>query len=662
MADNKLDKKMETLNEISNHYLGWTEDNDQRMSRKNGWNDVTDAYWGKLPDNWPYQSKVIDPRIQTSLKEKNARLLNSKLRGELTPRDGEGDILKARLQNTIINHQWDNANHGGTMLAKYSMMDLDTRLYSSKFAMVPWLVETDKDGNLLFEGNEFFPKDLRDCGIDPNCQNIRDARWFQLREWKTFDELKRANKKVGVYSNLDELKKAVDENNDRRDTAYTDRLKTNKGLEDRMGTDPAYQVLEIVTEYRPDRWITFSPKHNIILRDIPNPYDHKKIPFVQLKYYPLGEDPLGESEVEPVLPIWRAIQAVLNGYLDNMQLHVRPPLKIIEGMVRIETIKYGPEAQWLMDTQDAVQELQGSTDPMRHFQTTYSALVSAFNTAMGDLSQGTSQIDQFNPEKTATEVKQTARQQLVRDQKNQTVLIDVIKDMMSMWISNNRQFLFLDPNKKEHIMRIVGPSQFEYFRRAGLDEMELTPEASQMIQDIIQTREGDVDDEQLLQLMEAGKTPKFPIVEGKGKNMKIKPKMELSPLGDEATISVVPEDLEGNYDYIPDVKSMAQGSSEEYLNAKISALQMSSNPQILQLLMQEGWKPKVKDLLVNIYDEQGNKDSEKYFEPIGPAQPGAVQSNGPGQAQPEPGLPTGTPPIPQNPGGQQMGGSFDMQK
>jgi len=43
MADNKLDKKMETLNEISNHYLGWTEDNDQRMSRKNGWNDVTDA-------------------------------------------------------------------------------------------------------------------------------------------------------------------------------------------------------------------------------------------------------------------------------------------------------------------------------------------------------------------------------------------------------------------------------------------------------------------------------------------------------------------------------------------------------------------------------------------------------------------------------------------
>ena len=102
MADNKIDKKMELINELDEHYLGWTEDNDQRMTRKNGWNDITDAYWGKLPSNWPYQSKVIDPRIQTSLKEKNARLLNSKLRGDLTPRDGEGDSSRRNYRTLSL--------------------------------------------------------------------------------------------------------------------------------------------------------------------------------------------------------------------------------------------------------------------------------------------------------------------------------------------------------------------------------------------------------------------------------------------------------------------------------------------------------------------------------------------------------------------------------
>lgn len=647
-------KKEALIKDLESHYLGWTEDNEQRMIRKNGWNDITDAYWGKLPSNWPYQSKVIDPRIQTSLKEKNARLLNTKLRGVLVPREG-GDVLKAKIQNAILDYQWDNANHGGSMLSKWSTMDMDSRLYASKFALVSWKVIKDEDGKeIKFEGNEMTPKDIRDCGIDPNCQNIRDAKWFQLREWMVMSDLENSWEK---YPGLAELKKAIENTNDRRDNAYVSRLKTNKGLEDRMGTDPSFQVIEIVTEYRPDRWITYSPKHNIILRDIENPYEHKKIPIIQLKYYPLGDDPIGESEVEPVLPLWRAIQAVLNGYLDNMQLHIRPPLKIIEGMTRLETIKYGPEAQWLVDSQDAVQELQGSTDPMRHFQTTYSALVSAFNTAMGDLSQGTSQIDQFNPEKTATEVKQTARQQLTRDQKNQSVLTEAIQDCMSMWISNNKQFLFTDPNKQQHILRIVGSTCFEYFKRSGLDEMETDPEAVNVVSQIISERGGEVDDNQLQQLYEATKIPKHPIIEGKGEKQTIRPKLEVSPKGDEALLTVVPEDLEGNYDYIPDVKSMAQGSAEEALNAKISALQMLLNPAVLQMAQMEGFKPKIKELLVNIFDDQGNKDSEKFFEALPAAPGGIVQGNGTQPNLQQPGLPASSTPVPQNPGGQPLAGS-----
>jgi len=41
--------------------------------------------------------------------------------------------------------------------------------------------------------------------------------------------------------------------------------------------------------------------------------------------------------------------------------------------------------------------------------------------------------------------------------------------MMSMWLSNNQQFLFADPTKQEYIMRILGTDLFNYFN--GLDWM-----------------------------------------------------------------------------------------------------------------------------------------------------------------------------------------------
>ena len=90
-----------------------------------------------------------------------------------------------------------------------------------------------------------------------------------------------------------------------------------------------------------------------------------------------------------------------------------------------------------MNSQDAVMEHSGSGEPLKYFQTTYSALVSAFNTAMGDSSQGVGGVDPFNPDKTATEVRKMDKQQNVRDQDNQNALSDALKDMMIMWISNN---------------------------------------------------------------------------------------------------------------------------------------------------------------------------------------------------------------------------------
>ena len=625
------------LQEVIRHYNMWTEDSLLRQTRKNGWNDVTDAYYGKLPADWPYISRVVDPVLRTTVIEKNARLMNAKLRGRLVPREG-GDVLSARLNNAVLDFQWDSANYGGTMLEKWSMTEQDTRLYASKFAEVPWRYEVDDEGNCVFEGNEFIPLDIRDCGLDPNCGHIRDANWFQQRSWMTLQELEKTSEADDspLYPGLGELKAKIKEGkSDRRDTRFDNRILHLKGLEDHIGDDRAFPVLEVVTEKRNDRYITFSPIYKVILRDIPNPYKHKKINVIQLRYYAIQGDPVGESEAESVLPLWRAIQADLNGYVDGLNLRLRPPLKIIEGKARIETIVQAPEAQWLMDQPDAVVEHQGGQSADRTFQLTYSALKAAFNTAMGDLSQGTSGVDPFNPEKTATEIRQSAKQQNSRDQKNQSSIAEAIQDMMSMWLSNNKQFLFADPEKKEYLLEVVGTELFNYFQRAGLDQMEVSEEAMQYIGDIIAGQGGNVSDDDIMSLVEAGKTPKFPVIENPDEKdpykISVKPKMKMNEMGDGAQLSIVAQDLSGTFNYIPDVRSMAAGADTELQQARQNALTtLISNPIVIQSLQAEGVQPNIKELLISIFEGAGLSDAEKYFQ-SGQAQPGLTSGGGPQQ-------------------------------
>lgn len=645
------DKDYDIYQEVDDHYIMWKEDNDTRMFRENGWNDVTDAYWGKLPDDWPFNSRVIDPRIRTTLIEKNGRIINSKLRGRVVPREG-GDVISGSIQNALLDFQWDSANDGGSMLEKWGEMDMDTRMYASKFGYVPWKYQCDKEGKVIFDGNEFYPLDIRDCGMDASATHIRDAKWFQHRKWVTLDELTLlhdSDSKEPMYPGLPELLEKIQLDDkamyrsDRRDGEYTNRILSLKSLPDRVGEDKSFPVCEIVTEYRTDRFITFAPKYRVILRDIKNPYKHKKIPIVQNRYYKISGDPIGESEVEPVLPLWRAIQANICGYLDTMMIHMRPPLKILEGMVRLETVIFEPEGQMLMDRADAVTEFQGSPQPMQLFQTTHSALVAAYNQAMGDFSQQVSNADPFNggEKPTAREVSFVDRQQNSRDQKNQNSLGDCIQDMMSMWISNNQQFLFVNTEKKEYLLKILGGELFSYFERAGLSEEEVSPESMTMLKDIIM-QDPNLSDEDILTLHDSAKQPKFPVIDDSDlDDVKIKPKMKVNDMGDGAELYIVPEDLVGLYDYIPDVQSMSAGAIRHNQDSMKNLYDIITSPNTSSLLAQDGWMINVKEVITDLGSAIGRNDTEKYFKKI-EQQPQLQPEQGasPLQNSPVGGLPT----------------------
>jgi hypothetical protein len=672
MAKKKVSVEQdEILVELQEHYTKAFAENDTRRVRKNGWNDVLKAYFGDLPKNWPYLSRVVDPIIRTTILEKTARLFNGKLKGTLAPREG-GDIIKAKIHNSILDFQWDSASEGGSMLEKWALMDMQNRLFGASFALCYWRNQ-EENGKNVFEGNEMKVLDNRDVVVDYTANHVKNANWVLVREWQSVEELEEKNKlsPEPIYKNLDILKdrasaKEGQYTGDSRNTKYDSLVKSLRGIEDRVGTDRSFPVFEIVTEYRRDRWITWSPRYNVVLRDIDNPYNHKKIPVVQLRYYPVGDDTYGESEVESVLPIWRAIQATLCGFIDQMNLTMKPPIKVANNAeVRMDTVVYGPNAIWLVGSrQDNVLEHQSSGQHLANFQSAYGALISRFKDAMGEASQGVSNLDPFKTDKTATEVKDTAQQRQSRDQYNQLYLEEALKDQMLMWLSNNQQFLFDDVSKHSMVFNIIGREAIEEYKQLGLHEMRVPDEAIRAMSDLVDSSEGNISNAEFGMIRSETEVPRFPVItnptEQDPTKFDIKPKMKLDETGGLAELLITPDDMGGLYDYHADVKSMAISSGMEQTQSRNKALETMLNPQVQSMLAAEGVKPKIKELLISILESGDLPNASKMFEDMPKPQPGPQgMVQGPPQGLPQapqgqqapqgmPQMPQGMPVNPQN--------------
>lgn len=649
MASN-MDEKLQKLSE---HYIKGVQEMDTRRTRKNGWNDVVDAYMSVLPKNWPHQARVTDPRIRTAILEKTARLLNSKLQGKLIPREG-GDVIKARINNALLDFQWDFANEGGSMQEKVAFTDQIARLYGAAFVLVYW--------NNKIDSNEIKLIDPRDIFFDGSANHIRNAKWVQVREWTTWDKVEERGYNVNKWK---KEAKAGNITGDQQSTAYESIVKANKGVENRVGEsdDPKNPVVEVVTEWTEETCTLWLPKYDMIVYEGKNPYEHGKIPVAQLRYYPLGDDIYGEPEVESVIGLSRAINFFLSGTIDELALAGRPPIKLVKGQFRAETIEYGPGAQWIVDRPDAATEMVLGDGAIKSFNTIYPALVAAFNTAMGDSSLGVAGGTQGKfSDKTATEVKALSTQQNSRDQYNQLYLSEFLKEIMLMWLSNNKQYLFDDETKKMHIIKIIGKDNIQYLQQMLMDGKDVPNAAMQQITDAVANNPGAVSDEQIANIMEDVALPTNPVIENPDEknpeNYKIRPKLNVMNQGKEAELAMTPDDLEGVYDYEPDVKSMSLGASQSMADARDKALTMILNPNILNMLTQQGNQINIKELLVSVLEDAGYRDAESIFEDgnnqtiqgeggLNLAGAGASPTGTPptGNVQ-QPGIPAGVPPIP----------------
>ena len=586
---------------------------------------------------WPYNSIVFDPRIFTFIFEKTARLLANKPRGRMVPREG-GDALGAKINNELLKFQWDENERVDAMpmIAKWAMMDMNTRKYGASFALAKWHWErqTKKDGKdnyksvPYFDGPNFKPLINRDCLPNPSYSTIKN--WFMYRDYLTIEELENTNdaaRAKPIYKNLDLLKQAVKDSEDRgvadsRESNWISKNKSIKDLTDFLGRDELYKVIEVVTEYRDNRWITFVPKHGVVLRDIPNPYDHGQIPVVMLKYYPIDDDLYGLSEIEPVESLQKATNALLNQNIDTLNMGLYTPLKIRSTGVQMHTIEFGPGKKWIMnDPQTDVIEHQFNPTGVKEFYSNYRMLIGSMQEALGETSAAVSNMVPGESKKTATEIKDLAVSRNARDNFNQIFLSEALKKQMVFWHTMNRQFMFDKRNKADQskVIRIVGKDAIRYFQKRGLDQYAVSDEAGELL------TQPDI--------MEAGFTPDdlaMPLYGVQAGNEQL-PKFNLEEGGEVGHLIIEPDDLSGQYDYIPDIESMELPDDNQTIAAKKNMMEMIMNPALIGILANEGYKVKAKEMMEDYLEDLGLKDAEKYFEKVEEGQYGqAGQAGGAG--------------------------------
>lgn len=631
-------QERETFDEVDGHYLLAKEDLEARFT---SWRVVDELFRSHIDSsNWPYSSVIFDPRIFTAIFEKTARLFAKKPRGRLVPREG-GDALGAMVCNQLLSFQWDDAERidGWPMLARWAMMDMNARKYGASFGLIKWRYETKIDADqatkkVFYDGPDFRPLINRDCLPNPSYSQIKN--WFQHRDYVTLQELRAVNDAARgkpIYKNLDILQREIKQHGyakgNYRDSNWTSINKEMSGVSDQLGRDEVYSTIEVVTEYRPDRWISFAPHQGIVIRDIPNPYKHGEIPVVMLKYYPVDDDLYGLSEVEPVEKLQKAVNALYSQYIDAINMSLYPIVKVRATGVQMHTLEFGPGKKWIMnDPSTDVMGHQNTPVGVREFVNTYRLLIGSMQEALGEASAMTSAMLPGEGNKTATEIKDTSMQRNTRDNFNQIFLSEALKRQMMLWLSMDKQFWF-GPKEKTKVIRIVGKDALRYFQQRGLDQSELTEDATEML------ASEDFDDvRDQLGPVEQFMTP----VKGVQTEDGVVPKLNVEPTGEMGELIVEPNDMRGTYDYIPDIESMSSPDDNQIIMAQQRMLSTIQEQPIQMMLQAQGYQLKAKELLEDSFERMGMKDADKYFEKLQPqggpsGQPGQIVPPGAGVPQ-----------------------------
>lgn len=396
---------------------------------------------------WRAVSRNPEPIQQNAPTQENGYLLS-------TP-------SQASVVQNLLSYQWSRI---GMRLKMYDYIK-DSLMYSKGYVKVTWDFKTKtkttmepvvgKDDEITFKEvkkSEVYCDDPNvevidpfDIYVDPDATSLKDAAYLIHRKLVPYSVLKDNPN----YKNVEQINMA--KNKPASNTYLDNDLNEETRFNNSAPTVDNYkEEVEVLEYWERDRLIVIANR-SIVLRDTPNPYNDKKIPFVELDDYRDPHKYYGQSELSVIDPLQREINAIRNQRRDYDNLQLNPVIRMVPGTLRNpNSAVMAPGNVWMvsdlasMDT-FTLPALQGNSSDIE--QRTIEDLqrtVAIDELGIGLLPDGSAR-------RSATEVVTASSMAGKRFAIKIALLEEAVKEIGEMVFARNQQFL-----DQERVIQIVG--------------------------------------------------------------------------------------------------------------------------------------------------------------------------------------------------------------
>lgn len=556
-------------------------------------------------NSYPHNARVFDPRIFRVIETITPRIVANEPTGHFYPAEN-GDNAAAQILNALMKYDWYRAE----MFPKLVLFVKSMLIFGTAFGRTYWdFRECDRtrmkpkklNGRLVwtpmstekikyteFDSPNFETLNIYDCFPDPNASTLQNMRWFIYRTFTTIKELEDENDARGgeFWKNLDVLKTAIAEKKDKSkgrtptgqpltggssgDIQFREFRRRMLATQEFVGKDASSPEFVVLRRMTREGWTFIVPEYQVVIREVENPYFHGDLPIIYGVDYPYPGELYGMGEIEPIDRIQRAINAVLNQRLDNVQLTLRTMWKVKKNSgVDMNTLVSAPGNIITTDDMNAVERVDIPDVTGQTFVNTMNYLTSALQNGSGitDYTIG------INQQSNVTN-KTFGGAQLIQSEANAQfkLKIQLFNHMVIQRIVNQWKDLRIQYTTEAQKLRILGKEQVASLR----------------------------DDTNLSQTTMDGE----PIAPGETDKQA---KLEVSGDGNFAFLNLLPDDIQpsivGDYDFIATVAIDQLTDPLTMQQNFFGALDRVMSPEWSQMLFRHGKMLNVLSLTEKVFEK-----------------------------------------------------------
>lgn len=440
-----------------------------------------DEIWKRSYNNWrgildqslyPWRSKLFIPWSFTVVETIIPRVFARDPKWRALPGNPDVPIETVRANQDLLSYQW---NRMGMRLKMYDYIK-DSLMYSKGWAKVTWNFQkktktymepvVGKDDKITFvekvrsaiEHDDPCVDiiDPADVYVDPDATSGGfggDGKYLIHRKTVDYNDLKENPN----YQNVELIEQA--EYADQ----YTDKLMRYNN--DVPQKDKYKNQVEILEYWEQDRLIVVANR-SVVLRDTPNPFNHKQIPFVELDDYRDPHKLYGQSELSVIDPLQREINSIRNQRRDYDNLALNPVIQMVPGTLRNpNSAVMAPGSVWMVSDLNSIgifqlPQLQGSAGEIED----RTARDIKMATAIDEIGIG---LLPENPQRrSATEVTTSQQSAGRRFAMKIALLEEAVKKIGQLVFALNQQFL-----DQERMIQIVGERGATEWVRIGPEDV-----------------------------------------------------------------------------------------------------------------------------------------------------------------------------------------------